>query len=144
MNRKGGFGDLLWDNVIYLVLLVLFFIGMFIFISAKASGAGIWSEFYGSEIARVIDSAKSGDEIVLDVHKATEIAKDNKVASFSEIFVFDNTNNRVGVKLTPGARMYYSYFKDVDIVDVELELGIYREPAINVLKFKVVEPRRVG
>ena len=129
------------DNAVYLILVVLFFFGMVMFIDGQRSGAGVWEDYYAKEIVKVVNLAEPGDEIVLNVHSGTKIAKDNNVVSFSEIFEFDNSQNRVCVKLSTARKTCYSYFNDVDIVDWDLELASGTDLETNVLKFKVVEDR---
>lgn len=121
------------DNVAYLIIAILFFSGIFYWILQQRNGGAIWEQYYTEEIAKVIDLAKPGDEIVLDVQKATEVARGNGVASFSDIFSFDNLNNEICVKLNPQRKSCLSYFNNVDVVNAELKLG-----APNSLSFKIV------
>ena len=86
----------------------------------------------------MIDSAIPGDEISLDVHKATEIAINNGVQTFSEIFIFDNANNKICVKLAKGTRNCYNYFNNVDLLSPQIKLGL-GEKGTNVLTFKISE-----
>ena len=91
-NKKGegDFGDLLQENVIYLLLLAMFVFLVFFAVSGFRNGAATWEDYYTKELTKVIDMSQAGDEIEIDVQKATEIAKKNGVRSFSEIFNFDN------------------------------------------------------
>jgi len=140
MDKKGGIGDkVLKVNFVYIVLLVFFVFLFAIFLWQQMNGAGVWEDYYSKEITKVVNLAEPGDEITLDVHKATEIAIKNDVASFSEIFEFDNANNRICVKLSQARRSCYSYFNDVDIVGAEIELAQGENLDTNLLKFKVVK-----
>lgn len=145
MNRKGDVewgGDILKDPVVHLVLLALFVIGMLFFINSQASGAGIWEDYYAKEIVKAIDFSKGGGKICLDVHKATEVAKKNKVGSFSEIFRIDNVKNEICVKLSRGKRTCFNYLNGVDVVNYDLQLGVnYNEEGriVNVFCFDVVD-----
>lgn len=135
MNKRGDFGSSLKSNIIFLILLVLFLGAMIVFVSKKDNGDEIWAQYYASEIAGVINMAESGDEIILDVQKASEIAKRNGVA-FSDIFHFDNANNEVVVRVSRAGASGARYYNNVDVVAESIELGIYDK--INKLKFKVV------
>ncbi len=140
MHKRGE--SVLTDNAIYLILLVMFIAGMFYFLLEQGNGSDIWGDYFAKEIAKTIDFAKPGDEICLDVHKATEIAKKSKLESFSEIFKIDNANNEVCVKLSLGRQNCVSYFNNVDVVNVELKLaGGKNENGedINIFCFNIVE-----
>ena len=115
MNKKAKVGDIVMDNVIYLILLIIFFVGMLAFVNSKMNGAAVWEDYYAKEIVKIIDVSKPGDEIVLDVHKATEIAAKNKIANFEKIFSFDNQKNEVCVQLSLGRASCYSYFNKVNV-----------------------------
>jgi len=114
VNKKARIGDIVMDNIIYLILLIIFFIGMLAFVNNKMNGAAVWEDYYAKEIVKVIDSSKPGDDIIIDVHKATEIAKKNKIDN-EEIFSFTNFQNKVCVKLSAGRAGCYSYFNDVNV-----------------------------
>lgn len=134
MNKKGeGFGLLLWENVIYLILLALTIFIVIAFINAQSNGAAVWEDYYAKEIIKVINFANPGEEISIDVQKATRIAKENGVKSYGEIFDFDNLRNEACVKLSAGRKTCYYYSNEVDIIDKDLKLGV---PG-NVLNFKI-------
>lgn len=136
MNRKAS--ETLKDNVIYLILLIAFFSLMLLFISSQANGASAWSNYYAKELTKVINSASPGDEIILDVHKATEVARRNEVQSFNEIFTFNNIEKEVCVKLSPGRTSCYSYFNDVDILDPRVNPASGTSGETNTLTFKII------
>ena len=147
MNKKAeSFGDLLFDNVIYLILLVMFIIGFMYYIYARADGAETWGDYYAKEIVKVINFAEPGDEVWLDVHKGSEIAVKKKVKSLSEMFTIDNVQNKVCVKLGLGRRTCYSYFNEVDIIGWNIlpsegkdESG---QSTKNLLYFRVVDVQK--
>tara|TARA_Y100000034_G_C6753031_1_gene334902 strand:- start:372 stop:800 length:429 start_codon:yes stop_codon:yes gene_type:complete len=139
MNRKGqSLGGILTSNVIYLVFAVLFFFILLWFVLSQQGGAAVWEDFYAKEISKMINLAEPGDEITLDVHGATEIAQDNEVRSFSEMFVIDNSENEICVKLSKGRRSCYNYVNDVE-VDLELQLARGDRGDTNVLVLKIKE-----
>ena len=139
LNREGVIGNLP-DVVITIILIVLFAAFLFVFIGQQRNGAGVWEDTYAKEIAQVINLAEAGDEIAIDVHYATEIAKKNRVGDLRSIVRFDNENNEVVVKLRPRGETRFSYFKDVEIVNYRIELGV----PTNVLKFRVMGPEKGG
>lgn len=132
MSKKG---NILLDNAVYIILLVLFLAGMYAFVSQQRSGAGVWEDFYVKEVVKVIEVSDPGDVVELDVHRATEVAQKNKVPDFNRIFMFDNEKDELCVKLNNGQRKTcYSYFNDINIVNVELVKG----KPVNILRFEVV------
>ncbi len=126
------------QNVLYIIIVIIFIVGIFLFVQNQQNGASIWEKYYAKEISKVINLAQPGDSITLDIHKATEIAQKNKLSSFSEIFQFDNSNNELCVKLSLGRKTCYSYFNNVDINNIKIELGT----PINILKFEVTEKQK--
>ena len=142
MNKKGeeDITGILTENLVYLVVLVIFLIGMVLFVRGQANGAEIWGDYYAKEIALLVDNSHVGDEITLDVHRLSEIAQKNGLNSRSEIFNFNNVNNEVCVKLSAGRALCYSYFNDVDVIDWRIDLA----ESGNVLYFKVSDLMRNG
>ena len=123
------------DNVIFLILLIVFLGLIFVFVSGQNENVGIAEQQYASEIARVINLAEPGDEIILDVHNATRLALEEGI-EFNKIFSFDNENNKVFVKLSSSGRTSFEFFNDVDVVDSEIEIGL--KDGVNKLKFRIV------
>jgi len=135
MNRKA----VLTPNLIYILITLVFVAGLAIFLYSQQNGATFWSDYYTKELTRVINLSPRGSEITLDIHKATEIARQNGLPSSSEIFQFNNPENEVCVKLTKGKQTCYKYFNDVDIINPKIKLGKL-DPPINVLTFQISEP----
>lgn len=134
LNKKGQENKLIFNNVIFLLFVVAFLIIMVAFVETKISSASVWGELYAKEISKVINYAKAGDEITLDVHKGAAIAYKNKISE-SDIFAFDNLNKQICINLDGKSKYCYSYFNNVDITDVKISWG---EP-VNQLSFKVKE-----
>jgi hypothetical protein len=137
MDKKGGAADVLESNAIYIIILIVF-IAMFAFVYTKMNGASLWQDFYAKDTAKIIDLAKAGDEITIDMQKATEVARSNKINDFNDLFSFDDSE--MCVKLSQGSASCFAYFNDVLIADVKPELGV---PG-NVLHFKVIAKREVS
>jgi len=133
MDNKAK-SNILWDNVIYLLILVLFIAMISTYIWLQMNGTGVWSQYYSKEIVKVINLASPGDEISLDVHKATEVADENRVP-FEEIFTFDTTQNELCVKLSLGRKTCYSYLNEVNVTEDKIQLA----SPVNILTFKIQE-----
>ncbi len=145
INKRGAVEDLLKSYLVYLILLIVFIVGMLFVVNGQREGADLWADYYTKEIVKVIDFSKSGDNICLDVHKASEIAKENEVVSFSEIFGVDNAKNEICVKLSRGIKRCFNYFNDVDIVNLDLKLagGVNdKGEIVNMLCFNLADKRR--
>lgn len=124
----------LMANVIFVILVALFFGGMLYYENMQKNGAAIWADFYVKEIVKVVDMANPGDEITLNVQRAVEIAVKKDVA-YGDIFNFDNTRNEICVKLSPSRHTCYKYFNDVDVVGAGVVLGVPED----ILHFKIAE-----
>jgi len=135
INKRGSAGDnSLVGNVMYLIVFLLIAAPTFIFINAQKDGAATWEDFYAKEIARIINSAEPGTEVFLDVTKAAEITG----TSIEEVFSFDNLNNEVIVSLRARGGTAFSFFNDVDVVDLKIEDVLGDEPK-RLLYFRIVE-----
>jgi hypothetical protein len=102
-------------NVIFFIILLAFIAIMTIFIWKQMNGGEFWAERYSKEITKLINSAKSGDEITLDVQEATRIAKRNDMKDYKNIFSFDNDENKVCTSLYPGIKKCYYFFNEVNV-----------------------------
>lgn len=131
MNKR-ALSEVLWNNVLYLIILIFFIIGIFMFISDQWNGAAIREDYYAKEIVRIINLAEPGDVVTLNVQKATEIGKKNNV-DFNDMFRIDNEHKEICVRLSSSRRTCYSYFNDVSIDKSEVRLGVPE----NILYFEV-------
>ena len=134
-NKKAA-ENVISSTVIYLLIAMVFFAGMMLFLWNQMNGASVWERYYSEEITKLINIAKPGDQITIDIQKATQIAKKNNVQTF--IFSFDNSQNKVCVKLSPGKKTCYSYFNDVIILSPDIKLI----PENNILTFTISEPKK--
>jgi len=139
MNRK-GVGEILTNNLIYIILFLVFFMLMFYFVVGFQDGASVWEEFYAKEIVKVINEAEPGTEIYLDVTGLTKIAFKNG-KSRNEIIYFNNVQNQVIVSLTSKSGTSFNFFNDVDLIEPEIEL-LSGGAETNRLYFKVVGNQR--
>ncbi len=119
MNKRAE--GILYDNIIYAFLFILFFMLMFYFITGYQDGATFWEDFYAKEISLMINRAEPGMEIAVDVSNLAVIAIKNG-KSYREIISIDNVNNRVSVSVRNGAGTSYGFFKDFDIVEPRVEI----------------------
>jgi hypothetical protein len=138
MNKRGDVSDnILTENVIYIVLFIVFFIGMFYYVVSFQDGATIWEDFYAKEIARIIDGAEPGTEVFLDVSRGAQIAQ-RKGQLFSNMIIIDNVENKIKVSLRPNRGRTYRYYNKVDIVQPRIEL-VSGSDDTNRLYFRIVQ-----
>jgi hypothetical protein len=126
-------------TLVYLIFAALAVVGLYLIILSKFNDADHWSNYYAKEPTKIINLAEPGDKITLDVHKATEVAKANGQTSKSEIFRFNNAENEICVKLSPGKATCYTYFNDVDIINPQLLLAQGSQGKTNILTFEIAD-----
>ncbi len=104
-------GEILIENIIFIILNVIFVSILIFFLFKQGSGAILLEQTYSKQIALMIDSAKPVMEIKLNMEKAKKVAEENKI-DFSEIVSI--TGNVVKVKLSQKGGYEYSFFNDVE------------------------------
>lgn len=109
MKKKRG--QILVENIIFIILNLVFLTILILFIYSKSGGEAVLEEKYSKQIALIIDSAKPGMIIHLNMENAIKKAEENK---FEEgIVSFEG--NTVTVKLREKGGSSYSFFNNVDI-----------------------------
>ncbi len=103
-------GEILVENVIFIVLNLIFISILIFFLFKQGSGAVLLEQTYSKQITLMIDSAKPVMEIKLNMEKAQKVAEENKI-DFSEVVSI--TGNIVKVKLSQKGGYEYSFFNDV-------------------------------
>ena len=111
MNRKG---NILTENVIFVVLNLAFLSILLLFVYIQSSPTHLMEESTAKQIALLIDASKPGTEITLDIGDAIEKASKNNIQS-SDAVKIDNDNNLVIVKLSEKSYYDYSFFNDVTV-----------------------------
>jgi hypothetical protein len=134
MNKKAQENKLMFNNTVFLLMVIAFLIIMSAFVYSKTSSAPFWGEFYAKEISKVINYAKPGDVVTLNINKGAAIALKNHIPE-NEMFFFNNLKKEVCVKLDSSNRYCYSYFNNVDIIEQRISWG----KPVNLISFKVRE-----
>lgn len=144
MLRKGSAGDNLatW-HIAYLILGVLFFVIMYWWVNSYAGHVALLEDFYAKELVRIINDARPGDEVYLDVSPATAIALTKNHMPEQSLFEFDNLHHTVTVHLQAKSGTSYSFFNAVAVrEDYRLEL-INGGVTTNRLHFFIIKPSEV-
>ena len=110
--RKNRKGNILLENIILITLNVLFVIILATFLFTKTASAAVLEEKYAKEIALIIDSAKSGMAVFLEMEDAIEIAGKENIP-VGEIITLNE--NVVTVKLSEKGGYSYSFFNDLRV-----------------------------
>ncbi len=107
--KKNRGATILAENIIFIVLNLIFLAIIMVFLYSKMGDAAPVEERYAKEIALIIDSAKPGMEISINMQDALN-AKDKdwggKIVTIN--------GNTVTVQLREDGGYSYSFFNDVD------------------------------
>ena len=110
MNKKGL--DLL-GRVIFILLVVMFFLGMLYFIVRAGTQASVTEQVYAKNIALMIDNAKPGTVIYYDISELYEVAEKNTFKG--RVVIIDNEKKKVRVALIMGKGYEFDYFSGANI-----------------------------
>lgn len=107
---RGKKGNLLTENVIFIILNILFLSILIVFLFSKANSAAVLEEKYAKEVALALDSARPGMTINMSLADAVNAAGKNGIDSNHVINI---KGNIVTVDLQGKAGYAYSFFNDV-------------------------------
>lgn len=110
MRKKG---ELLVENIIFLVLNMMFITILVLFLIKQGSGAVVLEQSYSKQLALLIDSSNPSIEIKLNMEKGMKISESNEI-DFGDVVKI--TGNSVNVKLTEKGGYSYSFFNDVQVI----------------------------
>jgi len=108
-NKKGM--DVLHGAIIFVVLNIIFFVVMFFFVARAASGATLVEQKYAKRIALLIDQAKPGTNISIDLQEVYFLADKNNMDRLSTVRI-DNEKKKVVVQVDVGKGYSYTFFSD--------------------------------
>ncbi len=103
--------NVLTENIIFIILNLVFLTILFLFLFSKIGGAAVLEERYAKQIALIIDSAEPGMSITLKMEDAFKEVKDEE---WDEENMVSITDNLVTVKLSEKSGYSYSFFNNVD------------------------------
>jgi len=125
MKKKG---QILQENIIFIVLNVTFFSVMILFIYLQGSSVHLKEEETAKQIALLIDAAKP--ETTIEINLKDFFAKAEKEGVSKEnSFKIDNYNNLVIVRGSEKSFYEYSYFNDINV-----EYNIKEDYLILIIK----------
>lgn len=115
MRKIGKRGNILTENIIFIVLNLAFITILLIFLFSKTSDIAVLEEKYAKQIALMIDAAEPGMIIHLNMEDAIEKAVENKINPSNIVSI---NGNFVTVKLSgkgSNPESSYSFFNDVKV-----------------------------
>ena len=112
MKKRNKKAAILMENVIFIILNILFITILILFLLRQGQGAVLLEQSYAKQIALLIDSAKPGMTIILDMGKAKDLAEKNGLEFKDSV---TKTNTIITVRLSASGGYSYSYFNDVNV-----------------------------
>ncbi len=111
-NKRGT--TLLVENVIFIILNLVFIAILIFFLASRSGSSAILEEKYAKEIALILDSSKPGMMITLNLADALEAGKKELGESnIDNIVSIDK--NVVTVKLRESGGYSYSFFNNISL-----------------------------
>lgn len=111
LKRKEKRGNIMTENIIFIVLNLVFLTILLVFLFSKTGDAAVLEEKYAKQIALAIDAAEPVMTINLKMQDAINEAEKN---NFPVNDIVTITGNIVTVKLREKGGYSYSFFNDVD------------------------------
>ena len=115
INKKG---NILTENIIFIILNLVFLSILIIFLFSKMGGAAVLEEKYAKQIALILDSAEPGMVISLNMKDAIKIANKENRDLNNVISIQDNV---VKVQLREKGGYSYSFFNDI-VYDIDFSV----------------------
>jgi hypothetical protein len=110
--KKNRLGQLLIENVIFLILILVFASILILFLIRQGSGATALEQSYAKNIALLIDEGRPVMEMKLNMQDAFDLAKSNGINREDIVKI---TGNIVTMKLSSKGGYQYSFFNNVDV-----------------------------
>jgi len=112
MKNKKGEVTMLIETILYVILNLIFFAILILFLIQQSSGAALLEQTYSKKVALLIDQAKPGMIIKLNLQDALKIAEKDKISPLEILVIQDNF---VKVKLKDKGGQEYQFFNDLDV-----------------------------
>ncbi len=113
INKMTKKGTILVENVIFIILNLIFLAVLILFLIKQGSGAIVLEQVYSKQTAMLVDSAKPVMLLKIDMEKGIKIAEKNGI-DFNDVVKIEG--NIVRVKLSKNGGYTYAFFNDVDAV----------------------------
>ncbi len=104
-------GTILVENIIFIILNLLFLSILALFLVKQGSGIILLEESYAKQVALLIDSAEPGMTLKINMDKAKKISDENGI-DFGDVVKVNE--NIVTVKLSKDSSYSYAFFNNVE------------------------------
>jgi len=111
-KRVSKRATILVENIVFIILNLIFLSILILFLVSKTGSAAVLEEKYSKQIALIIDSAKPGMIIHLNMEDAINKAKKENWDPNNIVMIHDNI---VTVKLREKGGYSYSFFNNIDV-----------------------------
>jgi uncharacterized protein (UPF0333 family) len=112
-NKKGD--ESLFQNLIPIILVIVFIIGAMYGINRFGSQATIYEQVYAKQIALAIDKAKPGTNITIDITKLYQVAEKNRFP-YNSMMQINNKEKYVWVRVIAGKGYKYYFYNNAQII----------------------------
>jgi len=112
MKSKRGTTTLLIENILYLILNMLFFAILIAFLIQQGSGSALLEQTYSKKVALLIDQARPGMIIKINLGEGMKVAEKDNI---SPLEILTIQGNFVNVKLSDQGGQDYHFFNDLDV-----------------------------
>ena len=112
--RKNKKAKIVMETLIFFILNLFFFIVVLTFAYSSGDREFVYEQTLAKEVALIIDNAKPGMIVTLDISEYIEIAEKNK-KPISDIVKLNKEENRVEVNLKQKGGYSYQYFSDYEV-----------------------------
>jgi hypothetical protein len=119
MNKRGI--TLLLENIIFIILNLIFISIMIFFLLSKSGSAAVLEEKYAKEIALALDSSQPGMMITMNMADAVSTAQQNLGKNNVNDDIVTFSQNAVTVKLGTPKGYSYSFFNNITITNHYLD-----------------------
>lgn len=112
MRKKGL--EAISENLIFIVLNTIFFVIFFVFVARASTGAAFYEQLYAKQISLLIDSAKPGMNIEIDVSKLVKLAKKNKLENWQAFDCVQVNKEKQEITVKASQKQYtFLYFNSL-------------------------------
>lgn len=123
MRKRGIFRDkrgteILTEEIIFIVLNLIFFAALFIFVINSIGGKAYYQQVYAKQVALMLDEMKPGTSILVDISSVAKLAGKKE-----GIVNVDDTNKKVVVKIVSIGGYSYTYFNNLQFTSKYQSIG---------------------
>jgi uncharacterized protein (UPF0333 family) len=112
LKMKNKKGEMLVENVIFIILNLVFISILVLFLFNQTSNGAFLEETYSKKIALMVDASQPEMIIKLDMEKAKKVSEKNGI-DFED--VVRKEGNKISVQLTENSIHSYYFFNDVNL-----------------------------